>query len=88
LDDERMPGTATESLEQEVTRKPAESALAQAHRHVVQAEDQVARQQALVEKLSKNEKHIALAAEAREILNTLEHTRVLARQHLSLELKK
>ena len=88
LDDERMPGTAAESLEQEVTRKPAESPLEQAHRHVVQAEDQVARQRALVEKLSQEEKHIALAAEAREILNTLEHTLVLARQHLSLELKR
>ena len=84
LDDERMPGTAAESLE----RKPAESPLEQAHRHVVQAEDQVARQRALVEKLSQEEKHIALAAEAREILNTLEHTLVLARQHLSLELKR
>jgi hypothetical protein len=87
LSDEETPKVATEGLA-EVRRKPVESALAQARRHVAQAEDHVARQKTLIERLSKDEKHHALAAEAREILHTLEHTLELARQHLALELKK
>jgi hypothetical protein len=87
LDDEEMPRIAAKNVQQ-ARRKPAENALAQAHRHVAQAENHVANQRALVERLSKDAKHVALAAEAKEILSTLEHTLILARQHLSLELNK
>ncbi|MBV8336297.1 MAG: hypothetical protein JO358_12825 [Alphaproteobacteria bacterium] len=60
----------------------------QARRHVREAEGHVARQEALVERLSHNEKHAALAEQAREILGTLMRSLSLAREHLALELKK
>ena len=87
LDNDEAP-RITEHTESPVSNSSTESALAQARRHVAQAEDQVARQRALVEKLSKNDKHIALIAEAKGLLYTLEHTLILARRHLSLELSK
>jgi hypothetical protein len=66
----------------------AEDPIAQARRHVGEAQDHIAPQEALVMRLSSDLRHAALAAEAREVLQTLEHTLSLARQHLDLELKK
>jgi hypothetical protein len=65
-----------------------EGPVAQAHRHVAEAKQQIARQKALIAKLSKNEKHVTFAAEAKEILATLMHTLSLAHDHLALELRK
>ena len=48
-----------------------EDPVAQAQRQVAEAEHHIARQKALVVKLSKNEKHAAFVAEAKEILDTL-----------------
>lgn len=67
---------------------PAEDPVAQARRHVREAEAHVARQEALVEQLSQNDKLAALAEQARGVLDTLRQTRDLARQHLALELGK
>jgi hypothetical protein len=70
-------------------RRPSdEDSVAMARRHIAEAEDRIARQENLVAKLSSDRRHTALAAEAREILATLKHTLVLARQHLEIELKK
>jgi hypothetical protein len=65
-----------------------EGAVAQARRHVAEAEDHIVRQEALLARLSQDYRHAALAAEAREILTTLNHTLNLAREHLARELKK
>ena len=67
--------------------RSAEDPIAQARRHVAEAEDHIARQEALVVRLSSDLRHAGLAAEAKEILQTLKHTLSLARQHLDLELK-
>jgi hypothetical protein len=53
-----------------------------------ETEGRVIRPEALVARLSHEEKHVALVAEAREILDTLRHTLSLARDPLILELKK
>jgi len=65
-----------------------EGSLDQARRHVSQAENIVARQEALVARLSATDRHVALAAEAREVLGTLQRSLALAREHLEIELGK
>jgi hypothetical protein len=65
-----------------------EDPVAQTRRHIAEAERHIARQKALVAKLSKNEKHAALVAEAKDILDTLKHTLGVARDHLAIELRK
>jgi hypothetical protein len=62
--------------------------VAQARRHVKEAADCIARQEALVARLSYDDKYAALAAEAKEILETLKYTLTLARDHLALEMRK
>jgi len=69
------------------TIKRVEDPVLQARRHVAEAEARIERQEALVVRLS-NTDHLALASEAREILATLKHTLRLARDHLTLELRK
>jgi hypothetical protein len=77
------------AYEEEVLRqKPAEDPIAQARRHVVEARGHIARQEALVARLASDNRHAALAPEARAILVTLKQTLSLAQQHLDLELKK
>jgi PHD/YefM family antitoxin component YafN of YafNO toxin-antitoxin module len=66
----------------------SESLVARARRHVAEAKDHIARQKALIAKLSKNKKHAALIAPAKEILHILQHTLSLARDHLTIELEK
>jgi hypothetical protein len=84
-----QPEPTDDQLGQEAMRcKPDEDPVAQARRHVRQAEGHVAVQEALVERLSNNDKHADLANQARGILDTLRHTLSLAREHLALELKK
>ena len=55
---------------------------------MAEAEQHIARQESLILRLSNDERHAALAAEAREILATLKQTLSLARQHLDLERKR
>jgi hypothetical protein len=66
--------------------KPLESAVAKARRHVLQAEANVAHQQALCARLVANPRLAGLTAQARSVLSTLTHTLRLAREHLALEL--
>jgi hypothetical protein len=80
--------TEGESTRTVVRARTGEDPIAQARRHVWEAEGHVARQEALVERLSHNDKHAALAEQAKEILGTLRQTLSLAREHLALELKK
>lgn len=61
-----------------------EDALAMAQRHVLELEDNVARQEALVAELDR-EKHPGAAAHAREVLTTFRQSLELAREHLQLE---
>jgi hypothetical protein len=77
-----------EPTEELMTGRPVEDPVAQAHRHVAEAEGHIARQEALIAKLSQDRRHAALAAEAKEILDTLKHTLSLARAHLANELKE
>ena len=84
-----QPETTEGTSKREVVRaRTGEDPITQARRHVREAEGHVARQEALVERLSHNEKHAALAEQAREILGTLRRSLSLAREHLALELKK
>ena len=84
-----LPETAeAESGQARVIYKPDEDPIAQARRHVREAEGHVARQETLIERLSHNDNHAALAEQAREILGTLRQSLSLAREHLELELKK
>ena len=75
-------------LSPDAATKRAEDSVFQARRHVAEAEARIERQEALVARLSDSNKHLALASEAREILDTLKHTLRLARDHLTLELRK
>lgn len=68
--------------------RPDADSVSQARRHVAEAKVHVARQEALVAKLSNDPRHLALAAEAKEILTTLKQTLTLAREQLAIELKK
>ncbi|MBV9816458.1 MAG: hypothetical protein JO229_11990 [Alphaproteobacteria bacterium] len=65
-----------------------EGSLAQARRHVAAAERMVAKQGALVARLSEDPRYAVLAAEAREVLGTLKQTLALSRDHLEIELSK
>ena len=65
-----------------------EGSLAQARRHVTAAERMVAKQGALVARLSEDPRYAVLAAEAREVLGTLKQTLALSRDHLEIELSK
>jgi hypothetical protein len=82
------PAIATKQDEEAVRHGSDEDAVAQARRHVAEAEDRIARQEALLARLSQDYKHPALVVEAREILSTLKHSLDLARDHLALELRK
>lgn len=63
---------------------PFEDPLSQATRHVVEAEERVARQSRLLYELERDG-HSRLAMEARKILQTLQRTLELSRNHLRLE---
>jgi len=78
----------TAESEEPVRHRPREDPVAQARRHVAEAEDRIARQEALVARLLLDNKHLALADEGKEILATLKRTLSLAREHLALELRK
>lgn len=62
----------------------SESPLAQAERHVQEAEQRVARQSRLIHDLERDG-HTQLALQAREVLRTLQRTLELSRVHLQLE---
>jgi hypothetical protein len=64
-----------------VSDRSAEDSLAMTRRHVLEAEGHIAGQEALVAKLDRAG-HVALVAEAREILTTLRTSLALAREHL------
>jgi hypothetical protein len=78
----------TAEAEEPVRYRPLEDPVAQARRHVAEAEGRIARQEALVARLLLDNKHAALADQGKEILATLKHTLSLAREHLALELRK
>lgn len=63
---------------------PAESALAQAERHVREGEERVAHQKTILTELIRDKQDVA-AEKARTVLMTLETTLELAREHLRLE---
>ncbi len=63
-----------------------EDPIAQAQRHVREAEAHIARQSKLIEELERDG-HTRMAEQARTVLNTIRHTLELARQHLRLEQK-
>jgi hypothetical protein len=69
-----------------VSNRSTEDPLTITRRHVLEAEGHVARQETLVAKLDRWG-HVALAAEARELLATLKKSLELAREHLSTELE-
>ncbi len=71
-----------------MTDRRYEDPASQARRHVAEAKAHIARQEALVAKLSNDQRHLALAAEAKEILTTLKQTLRLAREQLAIELKR
>ena len=88
-DDLRDSRIAAEPSEDgSVRQRPTEDPVAQARRHVAEAEGHIVRQEALVARLSGDARHVALAVQARVILATLRQTLRLAREHLALELKK
>ena len=87
-DDPQEFRIAAENGEGSVRQRSTEDPIAQARRHVAEAEDHIARQEALVVRLSGDARHVALAVQARVILATLRQTLRLAREHLALELKK
>jgi hypothetical protein len=62
----------------------SEDALAQAERHVREAEERVARQATLVEELERTG-HERASDEARKLLASFEKTLDVARQHLAIE---
>ena len=84
----KRSGNAAEKEEVSVRQRSSEDPVAQARRHVAEAEGHIARQEALVARLSGDARHVALAVQARVILATLRQTLRLAREHLTLELKK
>ena len=79
---------AAASRKQTVEPSLGEDPVSQARRHVAEAEMRVARQRALIERLSSNPKYSDLTTQARAILETLQTTLSLAREHLELELSK
>jgi hypothetical protein len=62
-----------------------ESPVVQARRHVIQFERRVERQKQLIEELERD-KHPAVAAQGRRVLEVLEESLRLARVHLQLEI--
>ncbi|HET8995242.1 MAG TPA: hypothetical protein VFN42_01105 [Acetobacteraceae bacterium] len=62
----------------------SEGPLSQAARHVMEAEQRVARQSRLLHELERDG-HSRLATEARKVLQTLQRTLELSRNHLRLE---
>lgn len=60
--------------------------LTTARKYIAEAEDRVARQEALVLRLLQDKRRRNVAAKAKEILDTLKHSIRLAREHLSIEL--
>ena len=68
--------------------KPAQDRLATARRHVAEAEHHVARQEMLLERLSRDERRATAATDAREVLDTLKHSLRLAREQLAFELQR
>ena len=64
----------------------AESPVAVARRHVVDAERRVARQKRLIETMERD-RHMSMAANGRKVLSVLEESLRLARVHLELERK-
>jgi len=81
------PRIAEKSREGTV-RRWLEDPVAQTRRHIAEAESHIARQDALITRLSGDERYAVLVEQAKDILDTLTHTRNLARQHLALELNK
>jgi len=69
-------------------KKLPEDPLAQARRHVAEMQGRVERQEALLAKLASDPRHAGLASEAEAILDTLNHTLCLAREHLAIERKR
>lgn len=71
--------------------KPNEAATASvivvAHRHVAEFEQRVERQKRLIERLERD-KHVKMLGEARKVLETLEQSLGLARQHLQIEIDR
>lgn len=63
-----------------------EDPIAQAQRHVLEAEAHIARQSRLIEELERDG-HTRMATQARLVRDTLQHTLELAREHLRLEQK-
>jgi hypothetical protein len=55
---------------------------------VTEAAAHIARQEALVARLSNDQRHLALAAAAKKILATLKETLRLAREPRAIELRK
>jgi hypothetical protein len=62
-----------------------ESPLEMAQRHVVEAEQRIARQQALLETLKRDGHSGRIIAEAQTVAATLEESLRLAKQHLEME---
>lgn len=79
---------ARERAEEPSIKPSTGDAIAQARRHVAEGQERIERQESLIARLSSDSRHGALAAEAKEILETLKHTLSLAQHHLDLELKK
>jgi len=79
-----VKGTKENSMKSGLIEGPLE----QASRHVAEAEDRVAKQEALVARLLESGRHDELAADARKVLGTLKQTLALARDHLAIELNK
>jgi hypothetical protein len=63
-----------------------EDSLAKADRHVREAEEHVAHQLAIIERLERDQ-HADAAAMAREVLVTLRRSLALAREHARMERK-
>jgi hypothetical protein len=61
-----------------------ETLLEMAERHVLKGEERIARQQAVIEAMERDN-HPNTAAKAREILTTMQESLRLARQHLDAE---
>jgi hypothetical protein len=64
-----------------------ETLLQLAQRHVLEGEERVARQRAMIEAMERH-RHPVVAAKARDILATMEESLRLAKQHLEAERRK
>jgi hypothetical protein len=86
-EDHTVPPKPLEPAGEAAIRR-TEDPVSQARRHVAAAEVRIERQEALVARLSDGSKYFQLANQAKEILNTLQQTLRLAREHLEFELSK